>query len=200
MKEHKGLKNLYQEVISGKFNLGRFSLLNSIMDHCLFHVYGDILEIGLGETTIYTTKLAEKYNRRVYHCDYSISLIENMYCTNGYFCENSIVYKGKSNEFFKNIKLTPLSVVFIDGSHLYEDVKSDFYNSLKYLVKDGIIILHDTLPPDKSWTIESKCGTVYKFRREIEGDNFLDVFTFPFSAFNVGLSIIRKRGNREWEL
>ena len=143
--------------------------------------------------------MSEKYYRKVYHVDYSKSLIENLKRTDGYFCKNSVIYRGKSNDFFKEVKLTPLSVVFIDGSHLYEDVKDDFNNSLKYLVKDGIIILHDTLPPDKKWTIESRCGTVYKLRRELEKDNRFDIFTFPFGAFNVGLSIVRIRDKRKWE-
>lgn len=197
---HKGLEDLYKNVTSGKFGLERFSLLHSLMDHTLYHVNGNLLEVGLGETTISTTMLSEKYNRKCYCVDYSRSLIENMKNTNGYFGENSIVYRGKSDDFFNETKLTPIAFAFIDGSHEYEDVKNDFYNTLKYLVDDGIIALHDTLPLNSSWTYPEKCGTVYLLRRELEQDSRLDLFTFPFSSFNVGLTIIKRRPNRNWEV
>lgn len=197
MKQHEGLKNLYEEVVSGKFGWDRWGLLSVLADCTLNYVNGNILEIGAGESSIYLSKLAEKYNRTCYHIEYSKSGVENMKNTKGYFGKNSKVFNMKSDEFFKQTNQMQLAFVFIDGDHLYEQVRKDFYNSLNYLLKDGIIVLHDTLPPDKTWTLESRCGTVFKLRREIEADNRFDIFTFPFTAFDVGLSIVKIRENRK---
>lgn len=38
---------------------------------------------------------------------------------------------------------TPLSAVFIDGSHAYESVKSDYKCFAKHIVKGGLLIFHD---------------------------------------------------------
>lgn len=40
----------------------------------------------------------------------------------------------------------PVRLIFIDGSHLYEDIYSDISLSLKYLMKGGLILIHDYYP------------------------------------------------------
>lgn len=50
-----------------------------------------------------------------------------------------------SDEFFRNNR-QKFDVVFVDGLHYYEQVARDVENSLKYLKKNGIIIIHDMLP------------------------------------------------------
>jgi predicted O-methyltransferase YrrM len=196
--EHPALKNLYEEVVSGKFSWERWGLLSVLADYCLFFNKGDILEIGTGESSIHFSKLAEKYNRKCYHCDYSRSGMENLKNTNGYFGNNSITYTGKSDDFFNETKLTPISFAFIDGDHTYEAAKNDFNNTLKYLVNGGMIALHDSYPPTKEWLSESKCGTVNKLRIELEERRDLEIFTFKNSAFDVGLSLVQKRNVRDW--
>lgn len=58
--------------------------------------------------------------------------------------QNYKIFKGKSNNFFtQNSK--KFNLIYIDGSHYYEDVKSDFENSLNYLEKGGILICDDFL-------------------------------------------------------
>lgn len=39
-----------------------------------------------------------------------------------------------------------ISLLFIDGSHEYEDVKKDFYLWEKFVEKDGYILFHDSFP------------------------------------------------------
>ena len=194
--EHEGLKNLYEQVVSGNFKWDRWGLLSVLCDYVLYYTQGDLLEIGCGESSIHLSKLAEKYNRRCYHCEYSRSGVENMKNTKGYFGENSKVYNMKSDDFFSSIEVAgigepKLALAFIDGDHTYEQVKKDFNNTFKYVVKGGYIFLHDTLPPSKEWTVPEKCGTVYKLREEIE-EMSLRNFTFERSAFDVGLTMIRK--------
>lgn len=196
--EHKGLKNLYEQVIEGNWLWKRWGLLSVLSDYVLYYTEGDIIEIGCGESSIHLSRLAEKYNRKCYHIEYSKSGVENMKNTKGYFGKNSQVFNMKSSDFFKSLRnadigYPSLALAFIDGDHVYEQVKEDFWNTYKYIVNDGYIFLHDTLPPDESWTVPEKCGTVYKLRIELEKRNDIDIFTFSKSAFDVGLTMIRNR-------
>ena len=189
--EHKALKNLYDQVVSGVFNWNRWGLLSVLSDYVLYYTSGDIVEIGCGESSIHLSKLAEKYNRKCFHCEYSISGVKNMKNTKGYFGKNSNVYTGKSDAFFKEVDLPKIALGFIDGDHTYEQVKKDFNNLFKYVVKDGYIFLHDTHPPNKSWTVPEKCGTVFKLREDLENQG-TSMFTFTRSAFDVGLTMIKR--------
>lgn len=58
---------------------------------------------------------------------------------------NLVNFKMTSDEFFaRNQK--QYDFIFIDGLHETEQVDKDISNSLKFLNKDGMILLHDTLP------------------------------------------------------
>ena len=60
-----------------------------------------------------------------------------------YISENRVeVHRKTSDEFFlKNKNLYDL--IYIDGNHLFEFVKRDIFNSLKFIKDDGIIVLDD---------------------------------------------------------
>ncbi len=58
---------------------------------------------------------------------------------------------GTSSSFFKKNKGIVFDVIFIDGSHLFEDVLVDFYISLNHLSENGTIVLHDCNPPTKDY-------------------------------------------------
>jgi len=61
-----------------------------------------------------------------------------------------INYPITSDEFFDLLKDHPeikYDVIFIDGLHLYEQVKKDIDNSLKHLTDNGTILMHDCSPP-----------------------------------------------------
>ena len=89
-------------------------------------------------------------------------------------------------------------MAFIDGDHIYEQVKRDFENTIQYVVDDGFVLLHDTYPPDERHASVSMCSTSYKLRQELERDNCFDCLTLTRgTAFGLGLTIIRKKpGNR----
>ncbi len=56
-------------------------------------------------------------------------------------------YKMRSDEFFpsfQDLKLPPINLAFIDGSHAYKDVKYDFIKVLERSPKNTYIFLHDT--------------------------------------------------------
>jgi hypothetical protein len=99
-----------------------------------------------------------------------------------------------SDVFFETVKFeNKMALIFIDGDHMYEQVKKDFENSLKVLHPNGFIFMHDTSPKDETWLTPSTCGTVYKLRREIEANPDFELFTFHRTAWEVGLSMIRRK-------
>lgn len=64
--------------------------------------------------------------------------------------ERSKLFKMYSDDFFsqnlKGILDNGFDVIFVDGLHNYEQSLKDVENGLKYLNKDGVIILHDCNP------------------------------------------------------
>jgi hypothetical protein len=183
--------------IAKNIKYGMWNLLGELGDKILSSVKGSICEIGIGHSSIYLTHLARKYNRKCWHCDYSVGSIQNAEYTPGYFAEDAIVFTGKSDAFFEEVvdKLTPkFALSFIDGDHMYEQVRKDFWNCWNYTVTDGCIFLHDTHPPDDSWKIPTKCGTVYKLIEELERDHLdeMHITTFEKECLT-GLTVARKK-------
>lgn len=50
-----------------------------------------------------------------------------------------------------------LDVAFVDGLHTFEQSLQDVQNTLKYLNKDGVIVLHDCNPMSESAAYPAKC-------------------------------------------
>lgn len=218
MVEHKGSRETYDFIadwydcpipFSKHDGWGRFGILAVIGDLILYGLKeGAILEIGVGESSIYLTQLAQKHHRKIYHCDYALGKIENPMTIPGYLSDNRILIKenqvvdyskfqavlfaGTSDNFFTQIQLPKIALAFIDGDHNYEFVKRDFWNLVPLMKDDGVIFLHDTYPPEDSYVSENKCGTVYKLRQEIEKDKAFDCFTFTkVAAVGVGITMVR---------
>ena len=201
---HKGSQETYEYIskfITSNFFFSvndvwhRMGILGVFGDYVLSCTFGDVLEIGCGESSIYLAKVAKKYNRHIYHCDLAPSKIDNPLTVPGYMePEIATFYRGASDQMFKDLKLTTLALVFIDGDHIYEQVKKDFDNVVPYVVDNGYILLHDTYPPDESYVDENRCGTVYKLRQELEKDERFDCITLPKgTAMSVGITIVRKK-------
>ena len=70
-------------------------------------------------------------------------------------------HRMTSDEFFKDNNVF-FDVIFIDGLHTYEQCSKDVINSMKFLNKDGIIILHDMLPRSKTEETQEYSGDVWK--------------------------------------
>jgi len=105
--------------------------------------------------------------------------------------------KMTSNEFFKKNKAF-FDCIFIDGLHVYEQVREDIRNSIKFLNPNGVIILHDCLPL-KIWNqIVPQMyghwnGDVWKAIVEARTMNYIDTYTCKADH---GLGIIFKRENK----
>lgn len=183
---------------SKKDGWDRFGMLGVFGDYVLSCTQGDILEIGVGESSIYLTALARKYNRRIYLCDASPSKIDNPLTVPGYLDPNRTVFFPKeSDKMFEQIKDARIALAFIDGDHRYEQVKKDFDNLWPLLVENGYVFIHDTYPPGSDWLDENHCGTVYKLRQELEEIKNLDTITLPRgTSMGVGLTICRKKPSK----
>ena len=71
-----------------------------------------------------------------------------------------------SDEFFKQ-NTKKYDVIFIDGSHIFEQVYRDVINSLKCLKENGIIVMHDCNPTEERYQTDIPTdgpwnGTVWK--------------------------------------
>ena len=89
--------------------------------------------------------------------------------------------------------------IFIDGLHEYKQVRKDIINSLKFLNKNGIIILHDCLPPSISHqrvprTRYTWNGDVWKAIVELRTWSNVDTYTV---LADQGLGIIINQNNSD---
>ncbi len=216
---HQGSKGTYEVIgtydpselcFSKQNRWDRMGLLGILADYFLNYSKGAVLEIGAGESSVYLNSLSIKYNRKAFFCDIQGSIYRNALTVPGYFNEDRILlteedvpvkhhneqcllYIGASDSFFKYIQLPPLAVAFIDGGHMYEQVKKDFWNVIPLIEETGAVFLHDTFPPSEDYLHENACGTGYKLRQELEADPNLEVFTFIRSAMSVGMTMVRKK-------
>jgi hypothetical protein len=101
-----------------------------------------------------------------------------------------------SDDFF-NINKEKFDCIFIDGLHIYEQVKKDIINSLKFLNDNGVILVHDCLPE----SIYEQA--VPRSKRRFKGDSWKaivemrtrkEIDTYTCIA-DEGLGIILKRKN-----
>ena len=60
-----------------------------------------------------------------------------------------------SDNFFKD-NTKEFDIIFIDGSHLIEDVHNDVINSLKFLKEGGYVLLDDVLPVYELFTLRRR--------------------------------------------
>ena len=59
------------------------------------------------------------------------------------FKENVQLIKGNSNNLLKNIDMSKIDYVFLDGGHAYETVKNDLFYSYPVLINGGTILCDD---------------------------------------------------------
>ena len=153
----------------------------------LNYLKGCLLEIGVGKSTGVFIELSNLYGRRSLHCDirdYGIT-----------FSSMSTFHNMTSDQMFSQIGHTPLALTLIDGNHSYEQVARDYRNTLNITEDNGLIFMHDTLPPNEGHLDPGLCGGVYRLRQELSLDETVDSFTFPFIGAppNCGVTMVRKK-------
>ena len=114
----------------------RYDLINHFISKRRYKSY---LEIGVAAcVTFNRIKLEDKTGVDVVYCP----------------CPTLIM---TSDEFFK-LNNRSFDIIFIDGLHLENQVEKDIKNALKCLNPDGVIVLHDCLPPDEWHAREENDG------------------------------------------
>jgi len=89
-----------------------------------------------------------------------------------------------SDEFFASYDGRAPHLIFIDGSHEYEQVRRDYGNARRILAPDGVIALHDTWPGSESEKAPDRCGDVWRLEAEITDPKVM-LPVFP------GLTLVR---------
>ena len=103
-----------------------------------------------------------------------------------------------TDSFFKGLGANnPIhfDLIFIDANHQKEFVEKDFYNSYDRLAPDGLIIMHDSYPPNESYTKPELCGNGWKVF-DIHIEEHFEAVRLPFYF---GLTIIRKPDTSHFE-
>ena len=101
-----------------------------------------------------------------------------------------------SDDFFKDNK-DKFDIVFIDGLHIYDQVKRDILNSVDCLKENGIILVHDCMPDNMSKQAVPRYrmiwnGDVWKAIVDLRHKEDLEIFT---CAIDQGIGIIKKNKN-----
>jgi len=169
-------------------------VIERLGDIILKNVEGCIFEIGLGRSTPIFLKFAKDFNRDLYCFD------KKPRKTNWAEERGAKIFLGESVNFFDQFPDVPVAMGLIDGDHRYKNVTQEINFFLPKLVYGGIIFLHDTYPPE-GWARENgrHCGNVYKVRQELEANNDIQIFTWPYTAMGCGLSMVmKKESNRPY--
>ncbi len=179
----KVLKKLYYEIFIEKFNQKlvynfpknyfRWDLINYLIKK---NNYINYLEIGCHEDVLFS-----KVN------------IKNKVGVDPVSGGN---IRKTSDEFF-NTNDDYFDIIFIDGLHVYEQVKRDILNSVKFLKKDGIILVHDCMPDSLSKQAVPRYkilwnGNVWKAIVDLRQHIELDIHTCEMDH---GIGIIKKNKN-----
>ncbi|MCB0324281.1 MAG: class I SAM-dependent methyltransferase [Bdellovibrionales bacterium] len=103
-----------------------------------------------------------------------------------------------SDEFFAETN-DDFDIILIDGLHRAEQVLRDVGNALRYLRRDGVIILHDCSPATEAHQAPEPVefiwnGDVWKALVALRTDPQLDIVT---GDFDYGVGVIRRRPNSD---
>lgn len=108
----------------------------------------------------------------------------------------SVIYHGLgSDQFFEDWSIVggeEFDLIFIDGSHWYDQVKRDLENALCLLSPLGTIAMHDTWSPSEHEAAQGS-DEVYLLAQEVEADPTLQAYTLPVRP---GLTLLRQNRPR----
>jgi len=103
-----------------------------------------------------------------------------------------------SDDFFLN-NSNKFDIIFIDGLHIYEQVKRDIINSINCLEQNGIILIHDCMPDSLAKQAVPRFkmkwnGDVWKAIVDLRQSKELDIYTCEIDE---GIGVIKKEVNTE---
>jgi len=151
------------------------------------HTHGDcIVDIGMGASTRILAKHSQEYGLLHYSCDRK--KFHSLH-------ERHFVFTGDSLDFLAQFpEEKHPGLVFLNGCHDYNYVKAEIEFFLAKLVIHGVIFCHDMYPENEANLSSKGCSDAYKMRQELErGSLDIDIFTWPYTAINKGLTMILKK-------
>ena len=106
--------------------------------------------------------------------------------------------KTTSDDFFST-NTKKFDIIFIDGLHIYEQVKKDILNSINCLNDGGIVLVHDCMPDSLAKQAVPRFkmkwnGDVWKAIVDLRQNKDLDIYTCEMDE---GIGIIKKNKNSE---
>ena len=101
-----------------------------------------------------------------------------------------------SDEFFRENK-KKFDIIFIDGLHIYNQVKKDILNSVSCLKEEGIVLVHDCMPDSLSKQAVPRYrmswnGDVWKAIVDLRQNENLEIYTCKIDQ---GIGVIKKKRN-----
>ena len=101
-----------------------------------------------------------------------------------------------SDEFFRENK-KKFDIIFIDGLHIYNQVKKDILNSISCLKEEGIVLVHDCMPDSLSKQAVPRYrmswnGDVWKAIVDLRQNEYLEIYTCKIDQ---GIGVIKKKRN-----
>jgi len=168
-----------------------WTIIERLGDVILQHTEGCVFEIGIGKSTLILKELANRNNRELYCFEISRRKCE---WAKGIGCRTCLGKTRVTLDLFSDI---PIAMGLIDGRHDSATVRFEANFFLKRLTPGGMIFLHDTyMQSDAKIRDESHprgaSGEVYIVRQELELRKDLQVFTWPYTAMNQGLTMVLK--------
>jgi hypothetical protein len=135
----------------------RSDIINYLIERGTYNSY---LEIGYGN--------GETFHKINIPLENKVGIDEGLGTPQG----DPYVIRVTSDHYFamsKAIGGKKFDIIFIDGSHLCEDVEKDLENSLLFLNEGGAIVMHDCNPPNihyqersQSPNVPGWCGDTWK--------------------------------------
>lgn len=146
--------------------------------------YDSYLELGVYNGTTYN--YIKQYVRRAVGVD----------CEQKDFVPKECFFRMTTDDFFSTNK-DKFDTIFIDACHEYQQVRTDFENSICRLNDGGVIFLHDTDPFSKEYMGPTFCNDSYKMNKYLEEQGKYQFVTIPMDE--CGLTLVRKKKDNRFE-
>lgn len=168
-------------------NKKEWIILSRLVDVILENVEGDIIDIGMGLSTVVLSGFAITFDRVQHSCDNKKIFKDNI-CHN----KHRIYIEGMLDFYKRFDQDSKIALVFMDGIHDYETNIETATHFLSIMQPNGVLFIHDTLPPDEKYLKPGSCHDVYKVRQELEMYPNTDTFTWPYvtQAQACGLTMV----------
>lgn len=193
-----GYTKIYKDILEGYLynhpKMHEWVIVDRLTEIVLDNVPGCIVEIGIGQSTPILAKYALAFRRRHYACDIAISKWNNM-VKYGIMHEYMHKYHCSSFSFMKLFRDRP-AVVFIDGNHKYDVVSKEAEFFIDKLVPGGVAFFHDMYNSNimhDRYVAKEKNPNTWKCRVDLERRDDIYTMTFPYTAGNMGLTVVLKK-------